>query len=224
MKARYAESLVPTSTITTDRERTYPWRKTRRNHARYQFSDERKALIGAEFLDKVIQMPVYLYPLAFDQVRSYVEALPLPDPIKQQAHSLSRTMLANPRKIKRICNLISLNLAVREQDKRLANLIDPDVLSKLIVIQVQDPLLYQDIREMLQLPEYLFKVFNGTIGDVTQPANYQGFGALADRARTACLRSLAKGGWLKEVFVSGKKIPVGGMLQPYLTMLPTAAF
>jgi len=36
MKARYAESLVPTSTTTTDRERTYPWRKTRRNHARFK--------------------------------------------------------------------------------------------------------------------------------------------------------------------------------------------
>src|SRR6516225_4495463 len=35
MNVRYAESLVPTSTITTDRERTYPWRKTRRNHARF---------------------------------------------------------------------------------------------------------------------------------------------------------------------------------------------
>ena len=35
MKARYAEYLVPTSTITIDRERTYPGRKTRRSHARF---------------------------------------------------------------------------------------------------------------------------------------------------------------------------------------------
>src|SRR5260370_30755255 len=108
----------------------------------YEFSEERKAVIGAEYLDKMVQVPVYLYPLAADQIQAYIERLPLLDVIRQQAHSLARTMLPNPRKIKRICNLLALNLAIRDQDKGLQQRIDPAVLAKLIVLHVQDSRLY----------------------------------------------------------------------------------
>jgi hypothetical protein len=188
-------------------------------YSQYQFSDERKALIGSEFLDKMIQLPVYLYPLAPEQIRGYIEQLPLPDEIKQQAHSLAKAMLPNPRKIKRICNLISLILSICAQDERLKRVIVPSILGKLILLQVQEPTLYHEIGRIPALTRILTNVLSGKMRDPDKLAGYQELGELAENSRDICLRYLKRGGWIKELFTAEPFFPESEQLAVYLTML-----
>jgi predicted KAP-like P-loop ATPase len=81
-------------------------------YASFNFSNERKNQIGREYLEKMIQLPLYLYPLSESEVKEYLDGLDLPPSTKNHADLFAGILFPNPRKIKRILNLFLLNLGV----------------------------------------------------------------------------------------------------------------
>lgn len=184
----------------------------------FEFAEGRKETIGAEYLDKMIQLPVHLYPLGPSEIQGFLKKLPLRPEIEDQAHELAKVMVPNPRKIKRICNLLTLSLAVRASDQSLAQVVDEAVLGRLVTLQVQDIALYRAIIRFPKLPEYLGKVFEDKI-DFSQDADWAEFGEQRDEVRDLCREYLRVGGWVKQLFCSEPAIPSQENLAPYLNML-----
>jgi hypothetical protein len=184
----------------------------------YTFASDREELIGAEYLDKLIQLPVHLYPLAPPQIQDFIQKLPLSPQITQQASVLATVMVPNPRKIKRICNLLSMNLAICSHDKGLREQIDPAILGKLVVVQVQDISLYRAIMQFPELPTYLRKVFKGKI-KTTNPEFWSALGDHQEDVIKLCETYYRVGSWVERLVEGDPPFPEAAQLAPYFTML-----
>jgi KAP family P-loop domain len=114
----------------------------------FQFSPERKKLLGAEYLEKMIQLPVYLFPVADPQLKRLVEDHPLrPSLTEPQAALLLRVLTPNPRKVKRVMNVLALTRALAAGAQ-----LEFDLVIRLAVLQTHAPLLYADA---VPLPDLL---------------------------------------------------------------------
>jgi hypothetical protein len=111
--------------------------------ARYHefgFPLERVVNLGASYLEKVVQLPIYLHPLGPEQIKQFVERHPLAPDVRGVVGTLATYLAPNPRKIKRIINLLSTSFAV------LGDLpLDRGTLARLIVLQVQEPAIYEAV-------------------------------------------------------------------------------
>lgn len=184
----------------------------------YKFAKDREKVIGAEYLEKIIQLPVHLYPLTPSQIQDFIRDLGLPPQSAQQASALATSMVPNPRKIKRICNLLAMNLSILSHDVELQGNIDLVILGKLVVVQVQDIALYQEITRFPELPTYLRRVFTGEI----ETSNVAAFAELGDRQEAVlklCETYERVGSWVKLLFEGDPAFPGAEQLVPYLTML-----
>lgn len=90
-------------------------------YADFKFEEDRKNRIGREYLDKMIQLPLYLYPLSENQVEDYIKKLSIPQPVMEHAKLFSEIMMPNPRKIRRILNLFLLNLLILQNPQQHYN-------------------------------------------------------------------------------------------------------
>ena len=76
-------------------------------YEKFTFFKDRGTTVGAEYLDKMIQMPVYLYPLHVGQIEAFIKALDRSENIIAQPPLLKETLSPNPRKIKRLLNMLA---------------------------------------------------------------------------------------------------------------------
>ena len=119
--------------------------------------------ITADYLDKMIQLPLFLYPLGADKIGAYLHDLSeAPDLVEQQA-LFKAALIPNPRKIKRILNIYRLNVCVSgwlgsgddHKQKRA-------LLAKLVIIQQQWEDLYRAILVHHKLPCALERVYGNS--------------------------------------------------------------
>lgn len=122
-------------------------------YGKFRFSANRKAAIGAEYLEKMVQLPLHLYPLHTSAVRDFVRAMEPGAPIASHIDFLAKVCAPNPRKIKRILNILALTVLTHAE---IANL--PTML-RLIVLQVQYPRLYADVVASAELLRGLEQAF-----------------------------------------------------------------
>lgn len=187
-------------------------------YASFSFSEERKNQIGREYLEKMIQLPLYLYPLSEKEVKEYLDGLSLPQAISNQAQLFAGILLPNPRKVKRILNLFLLNLGVLQNNQALSNQLNRDVLARLIVIQVQDYDLYSAVLKHKDLPEYLSKVYRNEL----QTSNTAAWAALDTRREEViklCVRYHRPNSWLEKLFAPANSFPPADQLGEYFNML-----
>jgi hypothetical protein len=96
--------------------------------------------LTADYLEKMVQLPVYLYPLGPEQVGDYVRKLlgesftHLPE---EQRELFTKGLLPNPRKIKRVLNMYHFTLEIVQGDPQLSRKISANILTKLILLQQQ---------------------------------------------------------------------------------------
>jgi hypothetical protein len=116
-------------------------------YGKYVFATDRKATLGAEYLEKMIQIPVYLYPLHDIQVRGFIKAHDLSFDKAGLLDLLAEGLSPNPRKIKRVLNSIALT-------RRAIGDKQPDwkIVAALAIMRVEQPELYADLA---RLPELL---------------------------------------------------------------------
>lgn len=190
-------------------------------YADFEFLDDRQDQIGREYLEKMIQLPLYLYPLSENEVEDYLKRLSLPQPVMEHAKLFAEIMRPNPRKIKRILNLFLLNLAVVEKDKSLRERIKNDALARLIVIQVQDYDLYLNILRNKDFPEYLSKVYRSEIM-LTTDSDWANL-----RERRGIIHDLCKdyyrpASWIERIFKPKDALPQADEMMLYFNMLGRA--
>lgn len=185
-------------------------------YSKFDFG-KRAAVVGAEYLEKMVQLPLRLYPLDKDQVQGFMERLVPPDSVKQQLALLAGMVMPNPRKIKRILNILAVTLAIKERTPGLDGLRD-DLIARLVVLQVQSSQLYAEVIKDSDVLLALEKVYQKkiTLGDIKDFADYKN---RAKNIQTISKDNYEPGSFLKDLFAESDFNQVKNEISQYLTML-----
>lgn len=114
---------------------------------KYQgFGFDRNGLvdIGEEYLEKMIQLPLYLLPLDSRGVRALLESSSPPGIAREHAETLTTILMPNPRKIKRVLNFLAVTGDIVKGTPGLDGL-HSDLIVRLAVLRVQSPRLFAAI-------------------------------------------------------------------------------
>lgn len=162
----------------------------------FEFGD-RNAAIGAEYLEKIIQVPITLFPLQVGQVGNYILALKPAELVISQLALLREVLAPNPRKIKRIVNVLNVIDAVAQQMPLLK--LDPGLLARLVVIQVQSPSLYQDVVTYPVLLGALEQTYQ-QIKFISREEDFREYQRLAGTIHKLCTKHHESGSYLTQIF------------------------
>ena len=157
----------------------------------------------ADYLDKIIQLPFTIPPIAHEKIEDFILPL-LPTELRQAKDILIRGLGENPRQVKRFINTLLLNHRLAE--KILGSEYDPIKLVSVLVVQylqpalfkiaIQDPSILADIadpdteekqkkrEEFIGADNRLKKIFDKKIfspdNDLTQYIYLSGVSSVAD--------------------------------------------
>jgi formylglycine-generating enzyme required for sulfatase activity len=109
-----------------------------------RYRDYGTQLNGAEYLEKIIQIPFSLPPIDANAVQGYVNRIAgpnLPDPLCETVFSVG--LEPNPRRIKRTLNIFLLLWRLAQNRPDLARVIQPVRLAKIVIIQQYHPRLFE---------------------------------------------------------------------------------
>jgi hypothetical protein len=155
-------------------------------YAKFEFSRTRKLALGAEYLEKMVQLPLQLYPLRTEQVRIFMESFNPSQAIRGHLDLLQSVLIPNPRKIKRILNILAVSANIIEHTPGLKQL-KPDLLARLAVLQVQAGDLYSQI---VGLPELLVALeglnANPPVFNLKDSGSFARFGSRRDAIIELC--------------------------------------
>jgi hypothetical protein len=186
---------------------------------RVRFKDfafaQRERAIGEEYLDKMVQLPLSLFPLRAAQVGSFIEALQ-PGTLVNEHHDLLKVVVQpNPRKIKRIVNLLNVAEAIAGATPDLQ--LERDLLVRLVVLQVQSAELYQDI---VQLPDLLVALEAVSQGKkkIDQQLDFQEFDVQRDAIQALCKTHHRPGSYLDTMLAVSTFRNVRADLRLYLSL------
>lgn len=107
------------------------------------FGFDREGLVdlGDEYLEKMIQLPLYLLPLGAENVRTLLADAADPELLTTHGKLLEQILIPNPRKIKRVLNFLTVIFSMLADGPGPADL-DADLLVRLTVLRVQSPRLF----------------------------------------------------------------------------------
>lgn len=111
--------------------------------------------IGDEYLDKMIQLPLYLPPIDAER---FLSGLELTGDLAEHAGLLGEIVVPNPRRIKRVLNSCSMaSVIARGSGAR------PDVLIRLAALRIQSPELYAAVAARPELAPALEDAYAGRL-------------------------------------------------------------
>ncbi|MCI4065125.1 KAP family NTPase [Micromonospora sp. R77] len=110
----------------------------------FGFAQEDLVDLGDEYLEKMIQLPLYLLPLDNRGVRTLLSELADPQLFDEHGDLLEKILLPNPRKIKRVLNLLAFTTSMVARTPGLAGL-NRDLLVRLTTLRVQTPRLFSAV-------------------------------------------------------------------------------
>jgi formylglycine-generating enzyme required for sulfatase activity len=115
---------------------------------RIRYRDYEAKLDGALYLEKIVQIPFSLPPIAPASVQGYVHEITagnLPDPRCETVFAVG--LEPNPRRIKRTLNIYLLLWRLAQNREDLRGAIKPVRLAKMVIIQQYHPRLFRRITE-----------------------------------------------------------------------------
>ncbi len=179
---------------------------------------QRQQELGAEYLEKMIQMPVYLFPLHKTQIRRFILALDRSASVTGQIELLVATLNPNPRKIKRVLNMLALTNSIVSSNPE--QVFDWYVVTALAVIRVQQPGLYIEAARLPRLLVALEEVYAGE-RDVRDGNTFIDFKEKGESVRALCETYFRPTGMLAEVFKKEdrKFANVADKLETYLSVI-----
>jgi predicted KAP-like P-loop ATPase len=186
-------------------------------YASFAFATGREAAIGAEYLEKMVQLPIMLPALHVSRIRQYMERLKPPSTVPEQFDLLERIVAPNPRKIKRVLNILAFTEQIIARDPGLAEL-DTGVLARLVVMQVQDAELYAAITALPDLAIALEAVYEKDLR-LDETDDFLRFGPRAGRIRELAKQYYHPETYLAELFAGSPFSPLAAELSLYLGML-----
>jgi hypothetical protein len=182
----------------------------------FKFASGREVEIGAEYLEKMVQLPLQLHALHVDRVRAYLEALRPPPAVVDQLDLLQTVVLPNPRKIKRVANILALTDRILSADDALAGF-DRSVVARLVVLQVQATELYAAVVAHPDLLVALDAAYAGQRHDRVE--DFVEFGARAQAIFELTQRWYRADSYLTALFADAPFTAVRDQLPFYLGML-----
>jgi hypothetical protein len=183
----------------------------------FKFASDRAITLGAEYLEKMIQLPLQLFPLHKNQVRGFIESLHPSQVVLDQLDLLQVLVSPNPRKIKRILNILGVTNAIIEATLGKDTL-KLDLVTRLIVLQVQSSDLYADITKQSDVLIALESVFKGNLR-VDVEADFTKFGSRKRTMQDLCKKYYQPDSYLGTLFKDSAFSEVEGRLSSYLTLL-----
>jgi energy-coupling factor transporter ATP-binding protein EcfA2 len=191
-------------------------------YSQFRFARDRKSALGAEYMEKLVQLPLPLFPLQASQVRSFMETLAPSPAAVAQLDLLGNMVLPNPRKIKRILNILALTGVMMESNSALKSL-QPDLVARLVVLQVQAPELYAEVAKQPDLLVALERVY-AAMGDkkrirVDQPGDFADFGERGEAIQALCKLHYRPEGYMAKLFKDATFSAIQAGLPVYLSML-----
>lgn len=185
----------------------------------FGFAAEKVVAVGDEYLDKMIQLPLYVLPIDAGGVGKFMRGLDLPNSVAEQVNLLQEIVSPNPRRIKRVLNMCALTYAILQKSPGLGDL-RKDLIARLVVLRIQSPELYALIASRPNLLVALELVYKGdlnadrTEGFVTRYGTAEG-GSMQEAVK----RFHDSQEYLRRLFIDSRFAEVVDDLQSYLTML-----
>jgi hypothetical protein len=181
----------------------------------FGFTEDKVLAVGDEYLDKMIQLPLYLLPIDSSAVRQFMDGFDLQDDVQAQVDLLQEIVSPNPRRIKRVLNTCAVTYAIIDRSLGLQNL-RLDLIARLAVLRLQSPDLYAAIIRDPNLLAALEMTYRGEPLDSFAEA----FGPeRAESMMKAAAEFHGKQEYLEKVFSDSTFSDVRNDLQRYLTML-----
>ncbi len=184
----------------------------------FGFTEGKVLAVGDEYLDKMIQLPLYLLPIDSGAVGEFMRGFDLPENVQAQIGLLQGIVSPNPRRIKRVLNTCAVTYAIIGRSPGLEDL-RLDLIARLAVLRLQSPDLYAAV---IRDPDLLAALEMACRG---RPENSfdRAFGS--DRAAwmmETAAEFRGKQEYLEKVFSNSTFGQVRNDLQRYLTMLSGA--
>jgi hypothetical protein len=180
----------------------------------FSFAKERFAGLGAEYLEKMIQIPVYLYPLHPDQVSEYIQKHDLSKIVGTQLDLLMAALRPNPRKIKRVLNAMALSEAALKDSP-----LDRRLTTGLTILRVEEPDLFADVARLPKLLVALQNVFANKWNPRDVTAFHEKFGDKKEFAAERCARYHQATGPAAAVFKHCDFIKAEEQLSAYVSVV-----
>jgi hypothetical protein len=184
----------------------------------FAFTKDSEVLaVGDEYLDKMIQLPLYLLPIDSGAVGQFMRGFDLPEDVQAQIGLLQDIVSPNPRRIKRVLNTCAVTYAIIQRSPGLQDLrLRLDLIARLAVLRLQSPDLYAAIIRNPELVAALEMTYRGEQRDSFAEA----FGSeRAESMMQAAAEFHKKQEYLEKVFSDSTFAEVRNDLQRYLTML-----
>lgn len=186
-------------------------------YEKFKFAESRAPAIGAEYLEKMVQLPLQLFPLHRQQVEEFMRRFNPPPAVQAHLPLLKELLDPNPRKIKRILNILTCVSQVAEGTAGLDKL-RPDVLVRLVVLQVQSGDLFGEVVKQPELLLALEATYTGKLTP-TEPKGYQNeYGSRAELIQKFCQMHHRPGSYLSCLFKGEPFKPIGDLLPTYFAM------
>jgi hypothetical protein len=186
-------------------------------YGKFNFAGGRESVIGAEYMEKMIQLPVHLFPLHPDQVKSYTEVMASKETLGQIS-LLTSTLRPNPRKIKRVLNAVELNnFILNTEPSRYAH-IDRWVTTALAILRVEEPGLYVEAARLPNILIALEEVY-GSKRDPKEKNDFLDFKDKAEFVRGICFQYYKPAGPVAEIFKHGKFAAIAVDLASYISVV-----
>jgi hypothetical protein len=163
-------------------------------YGKFKFGEGRTG-IGAEYMEKMIQIPVYLYPLHATQVKGFIQAHDQSEEVRGQLDLLAGGLSPNPRKIKRVLNSIALTRQALNGQP-----VEWPLVTALAILRSERPDVYADVA---QLPKLLIALQNvyaqkWSVRDVNDFT--RDFGDKAEFARARAEQHYSPAGTMAAIF------------------------
>ena len=183
----------------------------------FEFAKERAAAVGAEYLEKMVQLPLTLFPLHRQQVAGFVATFNLPAAIQLHLPLLRELLDPNPRKIKRVLNILTVVSYVKAGTEALQNLKD-DLIARLIVLQVQSGDVFNEVVKQPDLLMALEATYAGRLKLDDAQGYHNAYGSRAEIVHAFCRAHCQPGNYLSVLFRGEPFRPVATQLPIYFAM------
>jgi len=187
----------------------------------FAFSQNRTSIVGEEYLEKMVQLPLTLFPLHSTQVDAFIRRLQLPPSLLPHLPLLEKLLYPNPRKIKRIVNILSFVTEVRTATQALQNL-SQELLVRLVVLQVQSIEIFNAVARSPVLLTALEAVYAGTL-QLDDASMQNNFGVRSQEIQKFCQDHHQPGSYLNRLFAGEPFKPAAAELPNYFAMFGGSA-
>lgn len=193
----------------------------RAHYKDFDFTPDKLGSLTADYLDKMIQLPIYLHPLEREEMCSYLDGLvkeskfQLPNEILDL---LIACLLPNPRKIKRVLNLLSLHSKVVDSGRFRKEDFSPAIFARMVLLQQQWPELYSWVRVYPNILTILAEILLGRMG-FDRNSDWRDIDSTSPEIKRICEKTVKNiSPQLQAIFQPGNVFE-GVDLRPHLQML-----